>query len=107
MVGDSPTIASTGGLSRPNATIPTDSRYCRSPSFMRMSKPSVDLPDPETPVRTTSFPLGILSVTFFRLCSRALLIVMQGSIEADLHVNEAFLLSLHWRFALIVKPWWP
>src|SRR5690242_13423148 len=108
MVGDNPTIESTGGFSKPNATIPTDSRYCRSPSFMRISKPSVDLPDPETPVRTTSFPLRIVSVTFFRLCSRALLIVIQGSIDIVASPpSEALDGSLFRRCALIVKPWWP
>src|SRR5579859_1686739 len=87
--GDNPVMESTGGFERPNVTRPTDSRYCRSPSISRMSKPSVDLPDPDSPVRTTSFPFGILSVMFFRLCSRALEIVIQGSIESNLHLNEA------------------
>ena len=36
-----------------------------------MSKASDDLPEPETPVMTTSLFLGISRVTFFRLCSRA------------------------------------
>src|ERR1700686_5167891 len=41
-----------------------------------VSKASDDLPDPESPVNTTSLSRGIVSVTFFRLCSRAPRIVM-------------------------------
>src|SRR5438132_11354017 len=36
-----------------------------------VSKASEDLPDPLSPVNTTSRSRGIESVTFFRLCSRA------------------------------------
>src|SRR5450759_736643 len=36
-----------------------------------VSKASDDLPDPESPVKTTSLSRGIDSVTFLRLCSRA------------------------------------
>src|SRR5438045_4714014 len=35
------------------------------------SRPSVDLPDPETPVTATRRPSGIATSTFFRLCSEA------------------------------------
>src|ERR1700682_546132 len=41
-----------------------------------VSKASDDLPEPESPVKTTSLSRGIESVTFFRLCSRAPRIVM-------------------------------
>src|SRR5438094_5323928 len=41
-----------------------------------VSKASDDLPDPESPVKTTSLSRGMDSVTFFRLCSRAPRIVM-------------------------------
>jgi hypothetical protein len=41
-----------------------------------MSKASVDLPDPETPVTTVNFPRGISTLMFFRLCSRAWLTLM-------------------------------
>src|SRR5579864_6666197 len=36
-----------------------------------VSKARDDLPEPESPVKTTSLSRGIDSVTFFRLCSRA------------------------------------
>jgi hypothetical protein len=38
----------------------------------RISKASVDLPEPETPVITVKRPRGISTSMFFRLCSRAL-----------------------------------
>ena len=38
-----------------------------------------DLPEPETPVRTTSFFLGISTVTFLRLCWRAPVMMMRSS----------------------------
>src|ERR1700674_2136291 len=41
-----------------------------------VSKASEDLPEPESPVNTTSLSRGIDSVTFFRLCSRAPRIVI-------------------------------
>src|SRR5205823_4982215 len=41
-----------------------------------VSKASDDLPEPDSPVKTTSLSRGIDSVTFFRLCSRAPRIVM-------------------------------
>src|SRR6185437_6225652 len=37
-----------------------------------MSKASVDLPEPDTPVMTVSRSLGIWTSMLFRLCSRAL-----------------------------------
>src|SRR5579864_3158885 len=36
-----------------------------------VSKASEDLPDPDSPVMTTSLSRGIETSTFFRLCSRA------------------------------------
>src|SRR5687768_5513027 len=36
-----------------------------------VSKARLDLPDPESPVRTTSRSRGISSEMFFRLCTRA------------------------------------
>ncbi|KAG1378364.1 hypothetical protein G6F59_018117 [Rhizopus arrhizus] len=37
-----------------------------------MSKASVDLPEPDTPVITVNLSCGISTLMFFRLCSRAL-----------------------------------
>src|SRR4051812_24971800 len=53
--------------------------YRRCPSAYRVSKASEDLPDPETPVRITSFFLGISTVTFLRLCWRAPVMMMRSS----------------------------
>ena len=79
MDGDKPTMESTGGLLNPHVTIPSDSIYWRRPSLCRRSNASVDFPDPDSPVRTTSWFLGISRVTFLRLCRRALRMVMVGS----------------------------
>src|SRR5690348_1116754 len=71
MDGESPVMASTGGFVSPKATSPSDSRYWRWPSLYRMSNPRVDLPEPDTPVRTMSWFLGIVRVIFFRTgCAR-------------------------------------
>ena len=48
-----------------------ESRNRRWPSAKRMSKASVLLPEPLTPVTTTNLPRGMASEMFFRLCSRA------------------------------------
>src|SRR5690348_7395174 len=107
-VGDNPVIESTGGLLRPNVTIPIVSKYCRSPSFSKMSNPSVDLPEPDMPVRTMNLSFGILSEIFLRLCSRALLILITGPIESMLHQNEAEVVpphTPHQIYKAIVKPW--
>src|SRR5688500_13712899 len=53
--------------------------YRRCPSAYRVSKARLDLPDPETPVRTTNFFLGISTVTFLRLCCRAPVMMMRSS----------------------------
>src|SRR5574343_470458 len=41
-----------------------------------MSKASVDLPEPLTPVMTLNWPRGMLTLRFLRLCSLALTIWM-------------------------------
>src|SRR5438105_13457244 len=41
-----------------------------------VSKASDDLPDPDSPVKTTSLSRGMVRSTFWRLCSRAPLITM-------------------------------
>src|SRR4051794_36321531 len=76
MDGDSPMIVSTCGLLNAQVTHPSDSRYCRWLSLCSVSNASVDLPDPDRPVNTTSWFLGMLNVIFFKLCSRAPLIVI-------------------------------
>jgi hypothetical protein len=69
--GMSPEIESTGGFDSQGDTKPSSSWYWRWPSLLRMSNPRVDLPDPDSPVRTMSWFLGSERLTFFRLCSRA------------------------------------
>src|SRR5262245_24196025 len=44
-----------------------------------VSKARLDLPDPLTPVMTVSFPSGISTLTFLRLCTRAPLTLMTSS----------------------------
>jgi hypothetical protein len=41
-----------------------------------VSKAKVDLPDPEIPVRAMSLFLGISRLIFFKLCSRAPLMII-------------------------------
>src|SRR3984893_3509683 len=53
-----------------------------------VSKASDDLPEPDSPVKTTSSSRGISRSTFLRLCSRAPRIVI-----------ARMLLALCWRFA--------
>src|SRR5215510_2642189 len=53
--------------------------YRRWPSAYSVSKARLDFPDPETPVSTTSFFLGISTVTFLRLCWRAPAMMMRSS----------------------------
>jgi hypothetical protein len=71
-----PLIESTGGLDSPHEIMPGDSMYWRCPSLCRISKASVDFPEPDKPVNTTSLFLGMARVTFLRLCSRAPRIVI-------------------------------
>ena len=80
MDGDKPVIESTGGLLNPHVTMPSDSMYWRVPSLCRMSKASVDFPEPDNPVTTTSLFFGISSETFLRLCRRALRMMILGFI---------------------------
>ena len=73
-------MESTSGLSmRPRnclAYADKDSTYRRCPSAKSVSKASDDFPEPESPVTTTYLSLGICTVIFFRLCTRAPLTVM-------------------------------
>src|SRR5882757_9004454 len=57
-----------------------------------VSKASEDLPEPDSPVNTTSLSRGISTSMFFRLCSRAPRIVIA-------RIEEA----LFWRFALRIS----
>ncbi len=57
----------------------TDSKYRRCASAYRVPKASDDLPEPDTPVKTTRALRGITTSTFFRLCSRAPRTWMQPS----------------------------
>src|SRR3954453_5214600 len=59
-----------------------------------VSKASEDLPEPDSPVNTTSLSRGILTSTFLRLCSRAPRIVIARRFD------PAFCC---WRFALITS----
>ena len=47
------------------------STYLLCPSAYIVSKANEDFPDPDRPVITTNFSLGISRETFFRLCSLA------------------------------------
>src|ERR1700730_2575895 len=58
-----------------------------------VSKASDDLPEPDSPVNTTSRSRGISRSTFLRLCSRAPRIVIARMAEP----------ALDWRFALITS----
>src|ERR1700682_109059 len=55
-----------------------------------VSKASTDLPEPESPVNTTSLSRGIESVTFFRLCSRAPRTVMWSMGNAYLFLFSSY-----------------
>jgi hypothetical protein len=46
------------------------------PSAYMVSKAKLDLPDPDNPVKTTSFSFGTFTETFFKLCSEAPIIFM-------------------------------
>src|SRR6478735_11439490 len=48
----------------------------RCPSAKSVSKANEDLPEPDTPVITTSLFLGMATLRFFRLFTRALLMMM-------------------------------
>ena len=75
IVGDSPEILSTSGLSifprNCLAYEDNDSTYLLCPSAYIVSKAKELLPDPDTPVITTSLFLGIEMSISFKLCSLA------------------------------------
>src|SRR3954447_16249903 len=75
IAGDRPSIESTSGLSiwprNWRAYALSDSTYRRWPSAEIVSNASDDLPDPDSPVMTTSASRGIFSEMSRRLCSRA------------------------------------
>ena len=56
-----------------------------------VSKAKDDLPEPETPVKTTSLSLGISTSTFFRLCTLAplILIRLNATKEAKIYCRRA------------------
>src|ERR1700736_6287708 len=58
-----------------------------------VSKASDDLPEPDSPVKTTSLSRGISRSTFLRLCSRAPRTVIARMAEP----------AFGWRFALITS----
>src|ERR1700716_2342417 len=58
-----------------------------------VSKASEDLPEPESPVKTTSLSRGISRSMFLRLCSRAPRMVIAREAEP----------AVFWRFALITS----
>ena len=53
-----------------------------------MSKASDDLPDPDTPLTTVSFPWGISQEMFFRLCVRAPRITIASLAEVKFVAGE-------------------
>ena len=73
--GDSPSMKSTSGLSiwprNWRAYADRLSTYRRWPSAKIVSKARLDLPDPDSPVKTISASRGRSSETSLRLCSRA------------------------------------
>ncbi len=73
--GGRPSIESTWGTpacsNSRRAYGATDSRYRRWASAKIVPNASDDLPEPETPVNTTSASRGTSTSTSFRLCSRA------------------------------------
>src|SRR3954454_2552319 len=73
--GDRPSMKSTSGLSiwprNCRAYADSDSTYRRCPSAKIVSNASEDLPDPDSPVNTTSASRGSSMDTSLRLCSRA------------------------------------
>src|SRR5512139_1582294 len=73
--GERPLTKSTSGfLSWPTkrfANVDIDARRRRCPSAYTVSNASDDLPEPLTPVTTTSLSRGISTSTFFKLFSRA------------------------------------
>src|ERR687893_2313417 len=72
---DRPSMKSTSGLSiwprNCRAYDDSDSTYRRCPSAKIVSKARLDLPDPESPVKTIRASRGRSRLTSRRLCSRA------------------------------------
>src|SRR6478672_3685510 len=73
--GDSPSMKSTSGLSicprNCRAYADSDSTYRRCPSAKIVSNARLDLPDPDSPVKTMRLSRGRSTDTSRRLCSRA------------------------------------
>ena len=71
IAGAIPLMYSTFGLSnRPKNCLAYEdklSTYRRCPSAYKVSKAKLDFPEPESPVMTTNWFLGITTSTFFRL----------------------------------------
>src|SRR5262245_13655972 len=92
--GESPFTKSTSGfLSCPTkrfANVDIDASKRRCPSAYSVSNASDDLPEPLTPVTTTSLSRGISTSTFCRLFSRApriWIVVLMLNVE---HVRRLF-----------------
>ena len=75
IAGDNPSIESTSGWpiipKNWRAYGERDSTYLLCPSAYKVSKASVDLPEPDRPVMTVILPLGISTLMFLRLCCLA------------------------------------
>src|SRR4051795_2712341 len=73
--GDSPSMKSTSGLSiwprNCRAYDDSDSTYRRCPSAKIVSNARLDLPEPDSPVKTIIASRGRSRLTSRRLCSRA------------------------------------
>ena len=80
IAGDIPVILSTSGFcSFPRNCLAYEDRlsiYLLCPSANKVSKAKEDFPEPETPVMTMSFLLGMDTSIFLRLCILAPDIVM-------------------------------
>ena len=96
MAGDRPSIESRSGLSIISknclAYAESDSTYRLWPSAYMVSNASVDLPEPERPVITTSLFFGMSRLIFFKLCSLAPRITNLSFISPILFVS---LLACH------------
>src|SRR5205823_8308455 len=75
MAGDRPSMKSTSGLSiwprNCRAYADSDSTYRRCPSAKIVSNARLDLPEPDSPVKTMRLSRGRSRSTPLRLCSRA------------------------------------
>ena len=68
IVGDNPSICSKSLLASIENCDSVIDKYFLFPSSYKTSNAKLDLPLPETPVITVYIPLGIQTLTFFRLC---------------------------------------